>query len=118
MGGKIHIFEIVSNLVFTKIIKHLEHISDREKVTSGQREDICGSIVLEKARDDGFREQAERLVSDSRRVLFSIITKGKTDNRILKPLNCYLLWGKLTSCKLHPSNHDNNCSYSYRAFKE
>lgn len=50
---------------------------------------MCGSKVLE-VRDDRLGEQAERLISDSRRDTFFIITKGKTEYRIWKPLISYL----------------------------
>lgn len=56
-GVKIHIFEILSNMEFTKIIQYPEYksptISDREEVMVQEKEgDIYGSKVLEKFRDD------------------------------------------------------------------
>lgn len=93
MGVNIHIFEILNNSVFTKITKHPEpkrpNVPDREKATAQEQEGTCVLEVLE-VRDNRSREQAEKLISDSRRDTFFIITKGKTEYKILKPLISYL----------------------------
>lgn len=57
LGVKIHIFEVLSNIEFTKIIQYPEYknanISDREKVMVQEKEEgIQGSRVLEKVRND------------------------------------------------------------------
>lgn len=57
LGVKIHIFEVLSNIEFTKIIQYPEyksaHISNREKVMVQEKEEgIQGSRVLDKVRND------------------------------------------------------------------
>lgn len=86
------IFEIWSNIEFTKIIKYPEHkspnISDREKVIVQEKEgDLRGSKILEKAREWLDPEYKQRDLSKD--ILF-LIAKGKAEYRMLRLLSVHL----------------------------
>lgn len=100
LGVKIHIFEVLSNIEFTKIIQYPEYksanISDREKVMVQEKEEgIQGSRVLEKVRNDQIQNTSREVgLRFKQGYFFFLRTKEKAECRMWKPLISYLFWGK------------------------